>query len=595
MQSIYDLIYEFERDYQQTPVKVVDGYEFDQSATLKRICLYQNAQFLDGSKDEFGEKVFFDITTPAVRNAAKNIDLDTKDIQFRAINGKSNYFRSWLYRRQAKVWMRKHKIARKLNSIPEEVTGVGSVVVKRVKGPQVFEFVDLTNTANDASAKCLKDGGVAERHYYTPGELRRIGGESGWDMDAVEQAISDFLVHKQENFVGEQRLKARERGNAHYICVHEYNGYAEKGHVTGNEDDAEMILGSFIVVLPHDVGSKKKGGRSQDPKLGLTLYKTEISDDEWMYKELHFRKVKKRWLGRGLYEECFPMQETENTRSNWMLLAMRLSQIIVFQTRESTVLQNILTDVANGSILKFAKGQGDVLSRLDTQVKDNASNNLMGNQVNRVMQGLTNAYEVTTGGNLPSGTPFSLGQLMNQNANKLFDFIREDFGLFLEEIFNDWVLPELEKSLSEESILEIVDQEELEYIREHYTTWKVWDSIKGAVMSNHKLTRDKVQIIDKFVRSQIEKLESIFLKIPKSFLSFEKRVECVVTDEHESPAMMQTLSTVLQMVSQNPAILDNPAFERILDMAQLSKIDLMPKAAPAAAAPNPAAVPAPAV
>ena len=86
------------------------------------------------------------------------------------------------------------------------------------------------------------------------------------------------------------------------------------------------------------------------------------------------------------------------------------------------------------------------------------------------------------------------------------------------------------------------------------------------------------------------------MDIPKDFLSFEKRVYCMVTDESESPAMLESLKTVMQIVGQNPAVLDMPAFERILDMIGLAKIDLMPRqqgpAPPQQAQPVPSAVPA---
>src|SRR3990167_131029 len=202
MQNVFEMVRDYEKDFQTKPVKIVDGYDFSQSDTIKRINLYSNGQFLNGNSDALGEKVFFDITTPAVRNAAKNIDLDTKDIQFRAVNGKSNYFRSWLYRRKAKEWMRENKIAQKLNSLPEEVSGYGTLVLKKVDGKRVFDIVDLRNLACDPTAKSLKDGWTSERHYYTPNELRAQA-ERGWDARKIDEAARDFLVHKQENYVGD--------------------------------------------------------------------------------------------------------------------------------------------------------------------------------------------------------------------------------------------------------------------------------------------------------------------------------------------------------------------------------------------------------
>lgn len=583
MQNIYQLIQSQEKQFNEQPVRVVDGYDFKQPDTLKRIYLYQNAQFYEsagkGTKDE---RVFFDISTPAVRNAAKNIDLDTKDIQFRAVNGDSNYFRSWLYRRKAQDWMRENGIARKLNSIPEKVSGVGTIVVKKVEGSRVFDFVNLRNLANDPTAKTLNDGWASERHWYLPDELRAQK-ERGWDSDKIEMAIKDFLTHRKENFVGDvdtQEVKPYEK--AMYICVHEFYGYVPEHMLTDNEDDMELKLANFIVILPDDSKNSgdKRATNSRDGKAkeGLILYRKEI--DEMPYKELHYRRVEGRWLGKGIYEECFPMQEVENTRNNWHLMAMNISRLILFQTSSKTVMQNVIKELQNGDILKFASKPNQPepkLERVDTQIKDNASNNILAGTVDRTVRGLTNSFEVTTGATLPSGTPYSLGALMNQNANKLFDFIREDYGLFLEEIFNDWVLPRMEKELAEEGFLEIVDKDELEYIHEQYINWSVWDSIKKFLMLGKKPKREDIQLVEQFVRQQMEKSETFFLKYPKDFLSFEKRVTVRVTDESESPVLMQSLSNALQVVAQNPQILEMPAFQKILDMIGASKTDFIPK------------------
>ena len=589
MENIYVHIQQQIKAFNELPVRIVDGYDFKQSDTLKRIYLYQNGKFYDQVSDK-DDRVFFDITTPTIRNAAKNIDLDTKDIQIRGTSGESSYFKSWLYRRKAKDWLHENGIAKKLNSIPEKVSGVGTIVVKKVEGSRVFDFVDLRNLACDPTAEFLNNGWTDERHYYTPLELRAQV-ERGWDKDKIEEAIKNFTTYRQENFVGEIDSSTKTQKDAQYICVHEYYGYVEKRYLTDNHEDTDLVLSNFIVILPAESGKKDNDKRTRE---GLTLFKTELK--EMPYKELHYRRVAGRWLGKGLYEECFPMQEVENTRGNWLLTAMEISQKIVFQTRSKTALQNVLNDIDNGSILKFAslknKPNEPMLERVDTQIKDNASSNLLEQNLQRVLQNLTNSFEVTTGETLPSGTPYSLGALMNQNANKLFDFIREEYGVFLEEIFNDWVLPELEKEMKKDGIVEIFEKDEMEYIREHLTNWHVWDSIKKSLMNGMKPTSAQVSLIENFVKQQLEKQESLYLDYPAEFLSFKKQVRCVVTDESESPVIMQSISSIMQVVMQNPAVLELPAFQKVIDMIGMNKIDFTPKSMPSAPAPtNPALAP----
>lgn len=560
------------------PVRVTEGYYFDQGATLKRINLYSAGQFLDGSTDDMGEKVFFDITTPVVRNFAKNIDLDTKDFNFRAVNGK-DYFKSWIYRRRARQWMRDTGLARKLNEIPERLCGYGTVVLKKVGTKEIFQIVDLRNLIPcDPSGKTLSKGAI-EQLYFTPDELRGMT-EAGWDKDAIEIAISDFQTHRKENYVGDMDGADQEYGDAQYIRVREFRGYVPKGLVDDSEDET-MILAQIAVILPEDGGKQEAmGGKTNTSgtREGLSLFRGKLKN--LGYKEIHFRKIDGRWLGRGLYEECFPAQEMKNTQVNWEILAMRLSQLILFQTRNQTVLQNVLSGLKNGDILKFSEGNQDDLRRVDTRITDNASNNKLAGEIRELISALSNSYEVTTGGNMPSGTPFSLGALQNQNANKLFDQVREDYGTVVEQVFEEWVLPELEKEMTLEGVIEITDADDLQYVRENYIKALAWDSVKGLILGNKKPTVTEVQMLEQFLTQQLEAKESLFIPYKKGFLSFDKKVEVIVTDERESSAMMQSLTTILQTVGQNPAIAQTPGFQRILDMVGLNITDVMPRQAP---------------
>jgi hypothetical protein len=56
------------KQFNEEKVKVVDGYDFSQVDTLKRIFLYQNAKFIEPSNTEVDDRVFFDISTPADRD-----------------------------------------------------------------------------------------------------------------------------------------------------------------------------------------------------------------------------------------------------------------------------------------------------------------------------------------------------------------------------------------------------------------------------------------------------------------------------------------------------------------------------------------------
>lgn len=577
MKNIFQIVQEYEDDFVNKEVRITEGYFFSQQETIKRINLYSAGQFLNGSEDEFGEKVFYDIVTPAVRNFAKNIDLDTKDINFRATNGQ-DYFKSWVYRRRAKNWMRDTGVARKLNELADKLTGMGTVLLKKVPSKEIFKVVDLRNFACDPTAKSIAEGWAIETLYYTPTELEGMK-KSGWNAAAIDNAIKNFLDFRRENYVGEDDVN-QEYGDAQYIKVREVRGHfpAYLLDEAGESDDATPVLSYFAVIMPNESGQEKgkankKAIKFKKAKQGLELFKSRITS--MPYKEVHFRRIDGRWLGRGIYEECFPAQEMKNSQVNWLLVAMRISQLILFQTRNNTVLSNVITDLKNGDILKFAEGNGDPLSRVDTRITDNASNQTLAREVGQLVASLSNSYEVTTGENLPSGTPYSLGALQDRNADKLFDRVREDFGILIKEVVDEWVLPELEKEMTKKGVLEITDKDDLAYIQENMIKANVWNSIKKMLFMGKRPTLEQVTLVEDFITTRSKEPKAIFLDIQEDFLKFDKRVETVVTNENESPALMQSLTTIMQTVAQQPQILEMPAFQRILDIVGISKNDVM--------------------
>jgi len=64
----------------------------------------------------------------------------------------------------------------------------------------------------------------------------------------------------------------------------------------------------------------------------------------------------------------------------------------------------------------------------------------------------------------------------------LFEYIRENVGNFLEEVFTEWVIPEFEKTLTTDHIFELLDTDTVEYIVEKDANRRINDSIKKYVI-----------------------------------------------------------------------------------------------------------------
>jgi hypothetical protein len=135
---------------------------------------------------------------------------------------------------------------------------------------------------------------------------------------------------------------------------------------------------------------------------------------------------------------------------------------VIFRSKDSKVLQNIRADLDNGDVIITEDlSQVDVRMRgLDQLIAD--WNRLM-NDADR----LSNSYEIVRGETLPSGTPFRMGLLMDENAGKLFVLNRQKITIPYKQVFRDWVLPELVKDLSGEKMFMFTgDTEVLDQLRQ---------------------------------------------------------------------------------------------------------------------------------
>ena len=411
--NIYGVINDFETDFDNNYVTIVDGYEFNQLDTIKKINRYYAGKFDSGNEDEFGRKFFYNFTKPRVKNAQKSIDIDTKNIELLAMKPE-DYSKVWLLRRELDIFMRDNKLGKTLNELTATLPKYGSFVVKRCGGEKIFEIVDLRNFKNDMTADSLKNSWRIEEHYYTPSELRE---KKGWDQEAIEDAIQNFSTYRKENYVTVKEKSDEEMGDAKFIRVVEFSAEMEESYLTGDYEDTDIVPQLWIVVMPEANTSKDVEGQ------GLVLFSEKLTPSEYrerLYKECHYDKERGRWLGYGVVEDMFEMQELKNTQVNYEIKAMELANLILLATNDKNFAKNVLTDLMSGDVVQVE----GAIQRIPTEVRSMNVNANVANQVDGLANELANSFEATTGESLPSGTPFRLGLLLNRNANKLFDFMQ---------------------------------------------------------------------------------------------------------------------------------------------------------------------------
>ncbi len=542
-------------NYIDGQVQISEGYNFSTYKLIKRVMLYANNIYPTGKVDRQGKyKYFFDIMSPRIDSEVKNIDFDTKDVMFFSETYKDS-LPIFIGNLALKDWMKENEQSVLLNNAIEQSTGWGNIVWKKIKGG--YELADLKNFyVINQTAETLEDSPVIERHILTQSDLRAK--KDVWENvdDVIKTCGSKTLSTVQGQVETAKEVK--------YYEVYERNGEVSEKELFEAQDkeggDEDKYLLAKIIVAGLD---------NTETEGSYILFADEIS--EMPYKEYHRGRYTGRWFRQGLYEILFDIQTRANEIGNQIARGLEWSSKTIFRSSDKLIAQNILTDMQSGDIIKSIDLQ-QVVTRMegfDQLIAD-------WNRLMQMADRLCNSYEVVTGESLPTGTPFRLGAMINQNANKLFDFIREKLSIAVESVFQDWVLPNILKDLKRKEILKITGDSE---IMDRYYQMLVDGWYVQNLVSLPPHTAEDALLLKSQKVAELRSRPEQFLKIEKNFWDeFKPRVKVVIHGENVNLlADLETLSTFIAL-EQDPV-----RRQALIEMAMAKKgIDVkgLPKTPP---------------
>lgn len=546
LDSIYAQIRKENKDFYDSSISVVPGYSFNQYDTLKRAHLYLNSKYENGGTYLNRELIFYNITTPPCEVATKMLNVDTKNIRLWPTNPK-HYFSTYLLEKELKHWLKQSKMGRLLNKIAEDAPKYGSFVLEKTKDGA--EAVDLRRLILDPTVERIKDSRfVTTIHYMTPTQLR----ESGWDN--VDVAIERFGSGQLPETFEDGSGNVNQLQSTPYIKVYKRYGEVPKWWVDGGRSE-ELVRAVFIVAGADilEVNAQKQ----VTGEAGITLFKSRWYK-EWPYKDYHYTKVQGRWLGVGVPEMLFDMQTRINELKNTKRLAMEISSIHLFQTKDKTIVRNVLTDLQNGDLIRSPSGIEPIANeeRNLPAFKDEEDGYMA--QAER----LTFAYEAVSGQTLPSSTPATNALLATQQATSVYAFKRENLTLFLQEFFNDLVMEQLMRDLTPEHIMRFVGSaQELYKLDQASAEIVANDFIKERLLAGEFIDPQEIDMMKQLAIKRYQKQgEARFLKIKKAFYDkVEYEFDFIIGNEQADPVtLVQNTQAVLMAVAQNPMILQDP-------------------------------------
>ncbi len=544
-------------DYLTGWVEISEGYRFSQYRLIKRIMLYANQVLPRGKVDSQGNyKYWIDIMQPRIDSEVKNLDFDTRDVSVYS-ESKADAGPLILVNLALKNWMRDNDQATQFNESVEEGSGWGNVLWKKVKGG--YDRLNLKDVyIINQQAKTVNDTPIIERHILTQSDLRAKRGIWKNIDEVISECGNMYFSVPAESGV-------RETKETPYYEVYERNGeiseqdlFEAQGKEGGDRD--KYILSKIVVI-----GLKKGGSTEHQYVLYADALPGIMSD---VYKEYHRGRYTGRWFRVGIYELLFDIQTRANEISNQIARGLDWASRVIFRTQDNLIAQNIMTDMRNGDVIRSTDlQQVDVRMRsLDQLIAD----------WNRLMEAadrLCNSYEVVAGDSLPTNTPFKLGNLINNNANKLFDYLREKLALSFESVFQDWILPQLMDDLKIKEVLRLTGEPEM--IDRYYDmVVNAWYVKNLLAMPPHG--PDVTVLMLEAKKEELLKNPSQLVELQENWLSGVKaRGSIVISGEGSSlDSDLQSLSTFIQL-EQDPirrtALIEKAMMRKGMDVASLPK------------------------
>ncbi len=546
-------------------INIVEGLTFSQKFLIKTIEFYSNSKYLNGQVDELGrEKPFFNIINAMcdVENAAK--DIDTKDIQATSDDGR-HYTESFLMTKDIYEWMKSVNFAKTLNDMRDMHTRYGSLLVKKVtrtnEDGEKQLFIEMPEWKNVITDQInILDNPIVECHYMTVWQLSEM---SEWKnkSDIMEQAIANGYS---------SRIPVYEvRGKFPVSFIKELDG---KKVTKADKTKFSYQLYYLAAPIQSAVAPQTAAGLTWSPAF-TPLYWED--NTEKVYKYAARKKKAGRAFGVGVSEEGEEAQVWSNDTVLKQYRAMAYTTKVVGQTASKKLKgRNMLNEVDDGQILEHEDGKPITSLQLLPAGGLGQYGNLL-QQWFTQYERATSSYSAQRGESPSSRTSAKLQSAVLQQSGSVLDGIKEDLGIFIVELFEDWIMPFLVKKLSAAHILSHdFSLSELQEIDKNFATHTANQMAIDAALSGQLVTMEDYATFTQQADQMIKQTKTKrFLALPKDYYKKVKaKITINITGEQQNKgAILSVLSELMSIYSANPALTQDPVltelFMRIVEMS----------------------------
>lgn len=527
--------------YKDTPLEQNPTFAPKMGDVYNLIDLFSVSRFRDGDKDSLGyRKVFYNIVNFIVDVCAKMLDIDTKHIYLKAVEGQS-YWAPWIMSKELKFWMKDKYFARQLNKYCKEYPKYGDLWTKKVKDD--VKWIPPQNMIYRVNATDYKTIPLIERHEYGADELKIVGKQNKWKN--IDETIAGSGVTSQTPPTYNSNIGVKEDNINSGIVI--YEAWFPVGYL-------EEKNNWFII--------------SKDSNKVLA----EAFKKNCPYKKLAWEELPGRLPGRGRVEQCFEEQIYLNRIANYKSSGFHWTSKHWYQTKYTGIGKDNISSYDDGHLIISP-------SEITPVVNEERNLQAYGTEEQRYGENAlkkTFSTEPLSGGKSPSGTTLGATILQTQQATAFYKQKREELAEFIKEILWDWVLPEFKNQKRKEhkiliqTLIEDNDGESDKFFN------LMLNERMNKLRSTSKYLSPEQWAIRKSIQSELLKKEDMV--IPKGFYdNLKYKIDIIITGEQiDVQARQSVIMMLVQMLNSNPAIFENKKIVRFLSYA-LNLIGMNPK------------------
>lgn len=567
--GIYSYIKAEESAFDTEEIKIGNNWAWNFKGHIQMIFHLKNSQFFTGENNWL--RSFKNLMEPILNLSYWAEDIEVKDVVFFTEEKMDRVLSFFLKKYHDEIYIKKYNLDTLFDEITEDDIDYGGVLVQ--KGQKMPEVLFLPSIAFCDQTDIL-GGVIAFKHNFSPDKLREMSSRGWGDKKngatvSIDELIT--LATPEKDSSGDSGQK-KNRTTSKNIEVYIVKGSLPEHYLKDNDEFKNYYNQLHIVAFYTNKEEKKEG---------VTLYRKKETESSLKFHTC--KKIYGRALGRGVGESLLhPQIWTNFLEIHKMNMLESGSKIPLYTDDASYQNRNKIQDMENLEITTIEDGK--VIRQIPTVAPANIQ--LFEKSINEwydQAQLIGSAFDPLLGKEPPSGTTFR-GQAQNiQQGRGLHDRRRGQRAKFLEEIYRDWIIPDIKKEiLKGKEFWATLSSDEMAWVSDSLAENFAHRQIVESVL-NGETPDDREMLKQKFLADFSKKGNKHLLTIlGNEFKNIEIKISINIAGKQKNlVAMSDKILSIFQFIFANPQgfqqVMQIPGmpqnFNDILEFSGMNQVD----------------------